>query len=103
MAESIDLRWRPRETTLHGERVMVMDIDIDDAAPADLKNGLAPRAIVNGGGVCGCGARMELPDRAARRRAARQGRVIAVDVKHDADCPALLHGWLPIDLGRWSE
>jgi hypothetical protein len=63
----IDLRWRPRQTTLDGEPVLIMDIDVRDDIPGHIKEGLARRAVVNGGGVCPGGARMISPNRAARQ------------------------------------
>jgi hypothetical protein len=32
-----DFRYRTRLTTLHGERVMIVETDIPDDAPADIK------------------------------------------------------------------
>jgi hypothetical protein len=102
-AEQIDTRYRLRETQLEGERVAVLDIETPDGAPAEVKEGLARRAVVNAGGTCPCGARMILPDRAARRRAARGSGMLPVTVRHETDCPALLRGYLLTDLGPWSE
>jgi hypothetical protein len=42
---------------------------------------------------------MILPNRAARRRATRHGYAIEVTVQHEPDCPALLRGYLMVDLG----
>jgi hypothetical protein len=95
--EQLDTRYRIRETQLDGERVAVLDIEIPDDAPAEIKEGLARRQVVNEGGTCPCGARMILPNRAARRRAARTGQPIAVDVEHERNCPALLRGWQLFD------
>ena len=103
MTEPVELHYRPRETSLQGELVLVLDLDIPDSAPAEIKEGLSRRAIVNGGGTCPCGARMILPNRAARRRATRLGYAIEVTVQHEPDCPALLRGYLMVDLGPgWS-
>jgi hypothetical protein len=98
MIGPIEFRYRPREIVMHGERVLILETEIPDNAPAEIKEGLARRAVVNAGGVCPCGARMVLPDRAARRRAARRGHAIEVTVPHETDCPALLPGYR-IDLG----
>jgi hypothetical protein len=102
-AEQIDTRYRIRETQLQGERVAVLDIETPADAPQEVKEGLVRRAIVNQGGTCPCGARMILPDRAARRRAARNGGMLPVTVEHERACLALLPGYLLLDLGRWSE
>jgi hypothetical protein len=104
MTEPVELHYRPRKASLQGERVLVLDLDIPDSAPAEIKEGLSRRAIVNAGGVCPCGAWAILPNRAERRRAARLRYVIEVEVPHEPDCPALLRGYR-IDLGPvgWSR
>jgi hypothetical protein len=103
MTAPFEFRYRPRETVMQGERVVIVESDIPDNAPPDIKEGLSRRAIVNSGGTCPCGARMILPNRAARRRATRHGYVIEVTVQHEPDCPALLRGYLMVDLGPgWS-
>jgi hypothetical protein len=61
MTESIEFRYRPRETVMQGERVVILESEIPDNAPPDIKEGLNRRAIVHGGGTCPCGARMILP------------------------------------------
>jgi hypothetical protein len=99
MTESIEFRYRPRETVMQGERVVILESEIPDNAPPDIKEGLNRRAIVHGGGTCPCGARMILPNRAARRRATRLGYAIEVTVQHEPGCPALLRGYLMVDLG----
>jgi hypothetical protein len=92
MTKPIEFRYRPRETVMQGERVVILETEIPDNAPADIKEGLSRRAIVNGGGTCPCGARAILPNRAAQRRATRLRYAIEVTVKHKPDC-------LPVDLG----
>jgi hypothetical protein len=99
MTEPLEFRYRPRETVMQGERVVILESEIPDNAPPDLKEGLSRRAIVNAGGTCPCGARMILPNRAARRRATRQGHAIEVTIQHEPDCLALLPGYLLLDLG----
>jgi hypothetical protein len=99
MTKPIEFRYRPRETVMQGERVVILESDIPDNAPPDIKEGLSRRAIVNGGGTCPCGARMILPNRAARRRATRRRYAIEVTIQHEPDCPALLRGYLVVDLG----
>jgi hypothetical protein len=99
MTDPIEFRYRTRLTTLSGERALIVETEIPDNAPADIKEGLARRATVNAGGVCPCGARAILPNRAARRRATRARQAIQVTVPHEPDCLALLPGYLPVDLG----
>ena len=64
MTAPFEFRYRPRETVMQGERVVILESEIPDNAPPDIKEGLSRRAIVNGGGTCPCGARMVLPNRA---------------------------------------
>jgi hypothetical protein len=99
MNEPVEFRYRPRETTMQGERVVILETQIPDRAPSAIKEGLSRRAIVNAGGVCPCGARMILPNPAARRRATRLRYAIEVTVQHEPDCLALLPGYLPVDFG----
>ena len=87
------------QTNLHGERALIVEIEIPDSAPAELKEGLARRAAVNAGGVCPCAAQAILPNRAARRRATRARKAIQVTVPHEPGCLALLPGYLPVDIG----
>jgi hypothetical protein len=103
MTAPLEFRYRPRETVMQGERVVIFESEIPDNAPPDIKEGLSRRAIVNGGGTCPCGARMILPNRAARRRATRLGYAIEVTVQHEPDCPALFRGYLMVDLGPEAE
>ena len=99
MTAPFEFRYRPRETVMQGERVVILESEIPDNAPQDIKEGLSRRAIVNAGGTCPCGARMILPNRAARRRATRLGYAIEVTVQHEANCPALFRGHLMVDMG----
>lgn len=99
MGEPIEFRYRPRETSLQGERLVILETEIPDNAPEAIKEGLSRRAIVNGGGTCPCGAKLILPDRAARRRATRLRCAIEVTVHHEPDCPTLFRGYLMVDLG----
>jgi acyl-CoA reductase-like NAD-dependent aldehyde dehydrogenase len=94
VTKPIELRYRTRLTHLDGEPALVVDAEIPDTAPAAVKEGLARRAAVNAGGTCPCGARAILPNRAARRRAARTGQLLHITVSHEPDCPALLRGYL---------
>ncbi|MGH8883555.1 MAG: hypothetical protein ACRD0P_40465 [Stackebrandtia sp.] len=96
-----ELRDTMRLTTLpDSTRVLVVDTDIPDDAPADVREGLARRRIANGGETCPCGGGLRYPNRAARRKAAKAGKPIPVGVWHEPDCPAsddvllsLLRAW----------
>jgi hypothetical protein len=99
MPKPIKFRYRPRETAMQDERVVILESEIPERAPEAIKEGLSRRAIVNCGGTCPCGARMILPNRAARRRATRLRHAIEVTVQHEPDCPALFRGYLMVDLG----
>jgi hypothetical protein len=97
---STEFRWRPRETELYGQRVIVEELDIPDSAPDDLKEALARRSLVSAGGTCPCGARAIPPNRAARRRAERRGQPIVVTEVHQAaHCPGSFAGFALIDMG----
>lgn len=78
-----------RVTEIHGERVAILDCPVPEDAPPEVTEGFARRAIVNSGGVCPCGARFTLPNRAARRRATRLKCALSVTVEHENDCPAI--------------
>jgi hypothetical protein len=82
------LRERLRTVTLpDGRRALVIDCEIADAAPAQVKEGLSRRAIVNSGGDCPCGATFPHLSRAQRRHL-KPGTVTHVVIEHEADCPA---------------
>jgi hypothetical protein len=68
---------------IHGVRALVVLIDIPDDAPADVKEGVTRRNLVNTGGTCPCGAVMRFPNRAARRAGVTQAQIV-----HEDDCPA---------------
>jgi len=72
-----------------GTRAAVLGLDITEAAPPLVREGLARRALVNGGGTCPCGALAVMPNRAERRAAVRTGRLLRVQVQHEHDCPAI--------------
>ncbi|MCG3040260.1 hypothetical protein L7D48_06700 [Streptomyces sp. S1A] len=73
-----------------GERVLVVQPALTDDQPQEVKDALAVRRVANTTGVCpGCGARMELPNRAERRKAAKAWRVLHARMEHEDDCPAV--------------
>lgn len=83
------LRQQLRPVTLpDGRRALVIDTVIPDDAPQVVREGLARRAVVNGGGDCPCGAGWPRPNREQRRRLKEPGSVLKVDVVHAGDCPA---------------
>jgi hypothetical protein len=57
LTEPTEFRWRPRETVLYGQRVIVEEFNLDDDLPADLKEALGRRTLVANGGTCPCGGR----------------------------------------------
>lgn len=67
-----------------GVRAGVVSVVPPEDAPPAVREGFARRAMVNGGGVCPCGARMVIPNRAERRR----GRTTRAVTVHEDDCPA---------------
>ncbi len=86
---SAALRQQLRPVTLpDGRRALVIDTVIPDDAPQQIREGLARRAVVNGGGTCPCGAGWPRPNRAQRRKLKEPGALLRVDVEHEADCPA---------------
>jgi hypothetical protein len=74
--------------TLDGERTLFLGPELREADPPAVREGIARRRLVALGRPCPCGARMVLPNRAARRRARRTGEVLHVLVEHERHCPA---------------
>lgn len=73
-----------------GERIAYFGPPLLETYPPAVREGLVRRRLVATTGVCPCGARMVVPNRAARRAAARAGQVfLQVQVEHDVDCPAV--------------
>lgn len=68
----------------NGRRLVIVDTDIPDDAPEPVREGLARRRLVNGGGTCPCGARYAYPNRAQRRA----GVVPVATIEHEPGCPA---------------
>ena len=77
---------------LDGERSLYVGPPLLEGLPAPLLEGLARRRMVATGEGCPCGARLVVPNRAARRKAARAGRALEVDVRHEDGCPAIAAG-----------
>jgi hypothetical protein len=59
-----------------------------DDAPEHVREGLARRRIVECGGQCPCGARLVMPNRAARRRSKVRKGIVVTNTVHENDCPA---------------
>jgi hypothetical protein len=72
-------------TRIAGLKTLVVLLPVPDDAPAEIREGLARRNIVNRGGTCPCGAVATVPNRAERRR---RGGVVSVQILHEDDCPA---------------
>ena len=81
-----------------GETYAFLLPHIPDDAPDAVREGLARRRITAVEGTCPCGARLVLPNRAARRAAKRAGQVLDVHVEHEDDCPAITDA-----LQRWQR
>lgn len=94
---------RLREVTLPtGEHAVIIESDIPEDGPAELREGLARRAIVNAGGQCPCGATIPIPNRAERRAAAKAGLAIEITVEHEMECPASTRAVIE-STARWAS
>jgi len=81
-------RWDTAEAVVDGQRVMfVLPALYDDDDPR-VREGIARRRITGLTGECPCGARRVWPNRADRRAAVKDGRVLHIEVVHAEDCPA---------------
>ena len=89
-------------TDLDGQQVAYLLPEIPEDAPGELREGLARRRLTVLHGECPCGAKVELPNREARRRAAAAGAVLRVEVEHEDGCPAVDRR-VRAALGRWSK
>lgn len=73
-----------------GTCAVIVQAAIRDDAPESVKDALAIRRSANATGVCpDCGATAALPNRAARREAARRGGLLRVVFRHEDDCRCL--------------
>jgi hypothetical protein len=75
---------------------------IPDDAPEAIREGVARRRITAIDGKCPCGAQLVLPNRAARRKAARTGEQIRMTVEHEDDCPAVDEALIAA-IRRWKR
>lgn len=74
---------------VNGEKVAYVLTDPPEDAPPEVREGIARRNVTALGGRCPCGATLRLPNRAERRRAARSGQPVHVEVQHEDNCPAV--------------
>jgi len=82
------LRERLRTATLpDGRKALILDCEVADAAPSEIKEGLARRALSNSGHPCPCGAAFQHLSRAQRRHP-KPGTVTHVVIEHEVGCPA---------------
>jgi len=70
-------------------RCIYIGPELDGTMPRVVLEGLARRRLVALGETCPCGARLAMPNRAARRAARHRPAVLVVQVEHEADCPAV--------------
>lgn len=75
--------------------------ELPEDASTDVREGLVRRRLTALRGTCPCGATALMPNRAARRRAARSGVMARIVVEHVDDCPAVDRLLVPA-LGRWA-
>jgi hypothetical protein len=86
MSGTIRLTEQLRAITLpDGTHAAVLDVVPPEDAPHAVREGFARRALVNGGDVCPCGARLVWPNPDARRHS----RITPVAIEHENDCPAV--------------
>ncbi len=84
-----------------GRPAIYLGPELREGLPALVLEGLARRRLVALGDACPCGARMVVPNRAARRAARRDGvAVLTVPIEHENDCPAVTPALLD---GRWGR
>lgn len=80
------MKYQIRKVKIQGVPSVVMDFQVPDDAPPNLKEGIVRRNIVNGGGMCPCGAKVTLPSRRQRRK--NKGQIMMLAASHTADCVA---------------
>jgi hypothetical protein len=69
-----------------GMCTVLVQVAIRDDAPESVKDALAIRRTANATGACpDCGVTAALPNRAARRKAARRGGFLRVVFRHEDD------------------
>jgi len=83
------LRWdfAVRDVPGIGRVAYVLPVASEELPP-QLREAVLRRRLAALEGRCPCGATVTLPNRAERRRAARDGRQLSTTVEHEADCPA---------------
>lgn len=86
---STALRWEVTIRNVLGVgRVAYVLPVVTEELPPQLREAVVRRRLAALEGRCPCGATMTLPNRAERRRAARDGRQLSTTVEHETDCPA---------------
>lgn len=74
----------------HGRPTVYYGPPLTEGIPPLVLEGLARRRMVALGQTCPCGTRLQVPNRAARRRARRRSAgVLFVEVAHQDDCAAV--------------
>lgn len=74
------------ETTLCGLKALVEIVPPPEGAPPAIVDAFNRRAIANTTGHCSCGGTFQLPNRAERRRAQRDGRPARARLEHEPNC-----------------
>jgi hypothetical protein len=88
--------------TWTGETVAFVLPRIPDDVPEEIREGIARRRITAIDGKCPCGGELVLPNRAARRKAARTSSLVRMRVEHEDDCPAI-DKTLDAAIRRWQR
>lgn len=77
------MKRRVEMVEIDGRPFILVDFEVPDDAPADVKEALSRRAVVMRGGVCACGGSAHWPTRGQRRAGITELVVI-----HRRDCIA---------------
>jgi hypothetical protein len=85
-----------------GETIAFVPPHVPNDAPDAVREGIARRRITAVDGECPCGARLVLPNRAERRKAARTGQATRITGEHEDDC-AVVDAALVAAVKAWKR